>query len=572
MEAALTLDAVRVRSSGETGPAVRRAVVRQLEGAEIAPAGLPPSAVLIVRRLADPLPGRLRRRAHLPRPHPAWERAARGRLEELLRTAARPGRETVPAGAAAVLFSDRAELLATLATDLVAGRHRERWWWRAVLRDRPEVAGGGLAALLRGELERVPAVLTILHRRRRAVATVETLRPEQALERLHRLLPELGAGSRSGGPPGPSHEPPAPPGSDDALAGRHDRPRRPELGELVELTGAPTPGAAPWSTWWDDRGPRPAGREAHGLLGVALALHRAPSRARSPAFAAAVHRWWQAGSTGSSPAPDRPGEPGGPARRWPRAAPSGGAGGAGGARPARTARRDPRVSDGPGGAPSPLPPVRSTPPAPGGLRPADRPAEPAAETSAPTPAAAAETPAPFPDPEEGVETHLAGIFYLVGVMEDLDLLARLERVLHPADPVAGWGLLALLARALLADDGLPPGASADAAPRRPWQDDPLWAAFAALDGGEAEAPGAASLRPPLRAWIDGARQESARRLGEAGLDAGMLRAPGTVFVTSTHVDVVIPIDRISLPVRIAGLDRDSGWVPGLGRVVRFHFE
>jgi hypothetical protein len=48
-----------------------------------------------------------------------------------------------------------------------------------------------------------------------------------------------------------------------------------------------------------------------------------------------------------------------------------------------------------------------------------------------------------------------------------------------------------------------------------------------------------------------------------------LRVPGLVHHSRTHVDVVMDLEAISIPVRVAGLDRDPGWVPGLGRVVAF---
>jgi len=51
-----------------------------------------------------------------------------------------------------------------------------------------------------------------------------------------------------------------------------------------------------------------------------------------------------------------------------------------------------------------------------------------------------------------------------------------------------------------------------------------------------------------------------------------LAIPGRLYVTSSHVDVVIPLDCIDLRVRRAGLDRDPGWLPSHGRVVYFHFE
>lgn len=51
-----------------------------------------------------------------------------------------------------------------------------------------------------------------------------------------------------------------------------------------------------------------------------------------------------------------------------------------------------------------------------------------------------------------------------------------------------------------------------------------------------------------------------------------LEFPARLYVTSSHVDVVIPLQCIDLRVRRAGLDRDPGWLPSYGRVVCFHFE
>ncbi len=59
--------------------------------------------------------------------------ALQSALNELARDAARPARGAVPAQAAAVVFADRAELLACLACDWCAGRAAERWWWRDLL-------------------------------------------------------------------------------------------------------------------------------------------------------------------------------------------------------------------------------------------------------------------------------------------------------------------------------------------------------------------------------------------------------------------------------------------------------
>jgi hypothetical protein len=46
---------------------------------------------------------------------------------------------------------------------------------------------------------------------------------------------------------------------------------------------------------------------------------------------------------------------------------------------------------------------------------------------------------------------------------------------------------------------------------------------------------------------------------------------GRLWVTSTHVDLVMDLGQATGPVRLAGLDADPGWMPELGRVVKFHF-
>jgi hypothetical protein len=55
------------------------------------------------------------------------------------------------------------------------------------------------------------------------------------------------------------------------------------------------------------------------------------------------------------------------------------------------------------------------------------------------------------------------------------------------------------------------------------------------------------------------------------IGASSLATPGRVRVTGTHVDVVLGLQDVDLAVRVAGLDRDPGWVPVLGRIVLFHF-
>ena len=45
-----------------------------------------------------------------------------------------------------------------------------------------------------------------------------------------------------------------------------------------------------------------------------------------------------------------------------------------------------------------------------------------------------------------------------------------------------------------------------------------------------------------------------------------------VSVTATRLDVTFSLAGLPLEVRLAGLDRDPGWVPAAGRRVAFHYE
>ena len=54
--------------------------------------------------------------------------------------------------------------------------------------------------------------------------------------------------------------------------------------------------------------------------------------------------------------------------------------------------------------------------------------------------------------------------------------------------------------------------------------------------------------------------------------ANYLLEPATLYLTRTHVDLVFTLEQIRLDLRLAGLDRDPGWVPELARVITFHYE
>jgi hypothetical protein len=69
----------------------------------------------------------------------------------------------------------------------------------------------------------------------------------------------------------------------------------------------------------------------------------------------------------------------------------------------------------------------------------------------------------------------------------------------------------------------------------------------------------------------------ARTLGEPLSDTQqlaelLLYKRGRLLVSRTHIDLLMSMDQISLPVRRAGLDQDPGWMPDLAHIVLFHFD
>ena len=52
----------------------------------------------------------------------------------------------------------------------------------------------------------------------------------------------------------------------------------------------------------------------------------------------------------------------------------------------------------------------------------------------------------------------------------------------------------------------------------------------------------------------------------------LIRRPGRVVLTATHWDTIFDLDDTDLRLRRIALDSDPGWVPWLGRVVQFHYD
>jgi hypothetical protein len=564
----------------------------------------------------------------------------------------------------AVLFRDRAELLACLAADWCEHPALGPWWWTYLLP--PGDRGRVVATLWLAAPEHVPAALAVLAARRRAVRFARVLPPPAAVAIAARLaerfgLPELGA-ALAELPAGT--DPRATPARGAAAIPQVDRPAEP---------------APPWHRWAPESTDGVLSPAAQLLLGVGLTLARAPALARSKPFTRAV-RDWARGER--SPASRRdaalPAQPAAAAVET--------------SRPVKPAERSLPETAGtahiaPGAAgedlhgPAPAAGDPVTARRRNDIIPEDRSTSQAAAV-APASVAGPSTPtgdhwsatsaAPLgPWPETVVETRLGGIFYLINLALALDLYPDFSRPLASGLSLDPWDFLTLVARrlwqqappddavwALLAglagrEEGVAPGAGF--APPRCWRLPPDWLdAFSTDDrwgwtvaGGRlrvlhpagfvvvdlptgsglparrlaralapyravapalrrrpAGSPGAVGRPRPEAAvrarggrgrgrpgrpsrsisldrerWLDGLvaylRARLERALApEPGVDVGwlLLEHRARITATATHLDVFLGLGELPIAIRLAGLDRDPGWVPAAGRFIAFHFD
>jgi hypothetical protein len=640
-----------IRSAGEDVVLARLRAEHLLGAVDLRLPGLPPSAILCVRHLRDPRPGVLSLDGRSLRPPRVWEAALVAELEVITRRAVRPWQGGAGAATEAVLFWDRSELLACLASDMLRGDVGARWWWASLLPDARDPR-----AVPRAWVEapaHVPGAAHLLAERGEIELFSRSITSDEVRAIARAVADRWGA---------------------PVIAAAVERvSARAELQPSVRRREEPWVAFAPEvsTTALDD------GRRA--LAGVALALHRAPAVARSLAFTAAIQQWCASAEAAAGALDDGGGERqarnDGREARAPLAdglavpasqaiqsqglatgsthapreelfaeAPSAHAKAG---PPAFTHRHEaPRVhaihaprldappartqewgaSEIPGtisrsasaasfdAAPAPWPvpqaPAPAVPPsldsapsvtAAAPLHTSDPPvaADPSPALPAPAPSAA---PTPFaaPAPAERpvrrlgtpIATRFGGLFFLVNLGLYLDLYGDFSTPLSPGIDLPIWDFIALVGRDLA-------GPVVEA--------DPVWPLLADLAGRrEGEPPGhafvpplvfqppASWLRPlrggkhvplptpaipagatPLESWLGHVlpyvRARLALALPMEGWSHALCAIPARVHVTTTHLDVAMSLADLPIEVRLAGLDRDPGWVPAAGRYIAFHF-
>lgn len=523
----------------DAAPAGRLWLSRLLAGADLHPPGMPPSALLVVARLDDPLPGRIAHSLHDARPSVEWEQAVRSRLADLWQRAARPVAGVVPPGAAAVLFAERAELLACLAVVAVSAHAAASGgtalppgssvaWWQGVAQQQPSRAT--LFALLQQAPQLLPAVMAHLSSWGKAEAVLASLAPREAIwlvravGEAHALPLEQALFAAA-----PSTGPVPAPGKAAAVA---EGTRQSQAGVTVSPTFR-----APWAPLLVRRGLRPPrlAEPAHRLLlGLLLALRLEPALVRSERFLQALRAWWAAGAFEDEAEPVTQAAIGHSEQA-----------------PQSVERREGAIAlestsaeyaaSGKAYEAAQNPHTRQK------RSPAGDRLEPVAEEGAVEAPAVDQTPpeaTPLPVP---IPTRLGGLLYLVNLLTRLELIDRCREVLGP------WALLELAGRDLLSD--ALPGLAEDL----------IWPLLAELDGREpGTLPGEALpdwVMPTVQTWLQRALPDGPE----------WLLVDAQLYVTASHLDLVMDLNAIRLDVRMAGLDADPGWVPDLGRVIRFHF-
>ena len=569
---------MKLRSVDRDALRARRGFERAAASVDWTPPNLSSDAILLVRRLAacaDSMPGRtfgervsaeLRRHAHRAR---------------------RPWLHVDAREADAVIFVDEAELIACLVRDWLRGRVAEHWWWRTVLGGAGPYAWIRREAIARGDV--LVAAMGRIACSGDAVAFVKRIEPVHCIEacaavsRAHALVivePDREASA-------PTTSPIRRAMSRTKRHALHESERVDSIRRLVvEVPEAFAPALS-----------APQRR----LLALALGLARMPGAMRSAGFAEAI------GALEEMPRFMPPGAPSLEADRQPvecprppsdeeiRAARGNRETHEAAARPAhsdeaprvprrRSARvRPARIAHGlaPDGAPTPevVAGHREESPPPGTTRAPEvlrhEPAEGAAVTSeerAPGPGAAIRG-EPWIEatvaPPHAIEsaprtpTRFGGLFYLLNAALALGLYGDFTAPLAKNLELSPWDWLALVGREWFGDE---------------LREDAIWKLLAELAGRAPEEEADRDFHPPSKGWLAEhvaslrARIALALDTRQEDVPAMVCRHAAGIEVSASKVRVHFSLQDLPLEIRVAGLDRDPGWIPAAGRAVFFHFD
>lgn len=529
------------RGARRDEPALRLALSSQISALDLRSAAMPPAAILIVRKLSDPLPGSILADGRYSGLNKAWESALNARLDDAYHAALAPQNGLLPGDAENVVFSDWAQMLACLLSDLAARRAGERWWWRQLLH--AGLSGEDVSVqvtwLCLHHLRSLPAALEHLQEWRKAETVLMQIDASDARRIAGELCRSQGfAGwleaieSRSGDAPENELETRSGnAGSSDGITGTDHASCRQQSSFSGHRAAGSRPRASPWAVMFDGR-PFDArlSVEQELLMGLGRALYRRPWILRQQAFRKSVSAWLRQAERIDRESNRLPGE-----RAWTIGEQ---------AEPVVPNAMVPRL-DKPGddqpGALSAAPGVATIPGCDArdcvGVVPA---AVPAATHTAD--ACGDQTPAVhsrlFLD-GACLGTALGGVFYLINLIEHLRITECFEQDWGLASQISRWGLLEVIARSMLG-----PAMSA-------YAEDAIWPLLAELDERDAgdlvgsEVKASASYRLPEQWFTDLWLEDGEYRWAAA---RGMLR------LWCEDVVLLAEVERDAMPARQQALE------------------
>ena len=590
----------RLHAHTEPGaqPVAARLVLQSLgaELAEVLPAALAPQALLMLRRLHLSLPAGALRQWPDAALRQQLRETGRRQLSEAAAQARRPALDGVGDDAPAVLFADEAELLACLARDALrdGGVRLARWWWRDLLQgawpnwrsafdQRPQAVPAARRLLMRGDAGLALALRLALDGA--AFDPAPTLSGQDASPRGAPLATLVGARKPrqqrgiAAVKPGSSDPPLA---AEPVLPGTARADERAEPDQALRFSAKPQaplaatlmPVRLPLAPAWSAAAARDGVDVARSVDAAAPSHHALPAVASLTVLAATPPAHADASqshvrrqrSRATAALATMPAQAAAAQAATPLGPPA-----------TRKAQRHERLERPESTAPSATHPsahrptsLRSARPLPDGA-PLPRP-EP---RTAPRPEAAHDWPLP-----QALTSPQARLLLLVGALQDDGLYPDFTRPRDAGFPLPIWQLLAALGAQWL-------GA---AAVRR----DPLWRALLSrsaarprlkpaqladwwpLAGGEPQ--GAAGLAAWLRGYSLALRQRLLLRLAidDADFNAALTAQPGErparVWLSEAEIVAVFDLNHHPLVWRLAGLDRDPGFLPSAGMSLRYRFE
>ena len=157
-----------------------------------------------------------------------------------------------------------------------------------------------------------------------------------------------------------------------------------------------------------------------------------------------------------------------------------------------------------------------------------------------------------------IETSVGGVMYLLNVALALGFYGDFTSPAHASIDLPIWDFVGLTGRQLTP---------------RGFRRDPIWRVLASLGGRRRP-------RRTLPMWVSQSLLPPVRERLALGLGVADVRLAGRllcvqrarVVTSSSHVDVYFSLASHPLAIRLAGLDRDAGWIPSADRVVTFHYD